>query len=44
MVTGQVEQERFAGERKTLEEEIKKLQNLLEDQHSREGGADESRS
>uniref|UniRef100_A0A7S4P1C5 Uncharacterized protein n=1 Tax=Guillardia theta TaxID=55529 RepID=A0A7S4P1C5_GUITH len=39
-----VEQERFAGERKTLEEEIKKLQNLLEDQHSREGGADESRS
>jgi len=34
MVTGQVEQERFAGERKTLEEEIKKLQNLLEDQHS----------
>lgn len=44
MATGQVEQERFAGERKTLEEEIKKLQNLLEDQHSREGGGDESRS
>jgi len=29
-----VEQERFAADRKVLEEEIKKLNNLLEDQHS----------